>query len=137
MKISIKALTFTLLSVSLFTSFSANALDACPVEFGNDNYLEKVAELATNAGSCWEASEVVEACALGASGDVFTVGAAIGRCEKDIPAMSRKDKKNYSYLKEKCNAKYDKMDGTMYRSMNAFCHLSVAKLYVDLLSTEE
>lgn len=132
MKSTILSLSFVLFSISI----SAHALETCPVDFDQD-YLEKVSELATNAGSCYEASQIVSACALGASGDVVTVGAAIDRCAKDIPAMSRKDQNTFSYLNAKCNAKYDKMEGTMYRSMAAFCHLSVSELFVDLLSTEE
>lgn len=124
------------LVVVLF-SLSTHAYENCPVEFGKDDFLEKVATLATEANSCWEASEIVSACAISASGDVYTVGAAIARCNKDIPAMSKKDQETYSYLKNKCNEKYDSMEGTMYRSMNAFCHLSVSKLFVDLLSREE
>ncbi|MFA6236739.1 MAG: hypothetical protein WC635_05370 [Bacteriovorax sp.] len=125
------------LFVALFSfSISAHALEQCPVEFGQD-YLEKVATLATEAESCYEASAIVNACALGASGDVYTVAFAIARCEKDIPQMSKKDLETFSYLKTKCNEKYDSMDGTLYRSMNAFCHLSVTELFVDLLSKEE
>ena len=47
----------------------------------------------TNERTKVEASEIVNACALGASGDVYTVGAAIARCNKDIPVMSEKDEK--------------------------------------------
>lgn len=124
------------LTIILF-SFSAFSMDKCPVDFGKEDYLEKVADLAINSSSCWEASEIVNACALGASGDVYTVGAAIARCNKDIPVMSEKDETTFSYLNTKCNDKYDSMEGTMYRSMNAFCHLSVSSLFVDLLSREE
>lgn len=133
MKVTILSLIIAVATYSM----AAHSMDQCPVEFGTDNYLEKVAELATNAGSCYEASEVVNACALGASGDVYTVGAAIGRCEQDMPEMSQKDIKTFAYLKNKCNEKYDSMDGTLYRSMNAFCHLSVTMLFNNLLTTEE
>lgn len=122
--------------LSLLVSFSANSSE-CPVKFETDNYLEKVAELALNADNCYEASEIVNACALGASGDVYTVGAAINRCERDFPVMTPKDTETYLYLKNKCNEKYDGMDGTLYRSMNAFCHLSVTELFYSLLSREE
>lgn len=131
MKLTTLAFLFSVLTLG------AVHADECPVEFGNDDYLEKVAELATNANSCWEAKNVVSVCAIGASGDVYTVGAAIERCEKDIPAMSKKDQETKSYLHEKCNAKYADMEGTMYRSMNAFCHLDVSELFVNLLSKEE
>ena len=131
MKSSLLGLLFAVIS------FSAQAVEECPVQFGNSDYIEKVAELATNSSSCYEASEIVTACALGASGDVFTVGAAIARCEKDLPTMSAADKKTYDYLNEKCSDKYSSMSGSMYRSMNVFCHLSVSKLFTDLLVTYE
>lgn len=126
-----------LLTIALCASFSAHALDKCPVDFGNDDYLQKVSDVITNSASCYEASEVADACALGASGDVYTVGSAIARCEKDIPAMSEKDAKTYSELNQKCQDKYSSMEGTLYMSMNAFCHLSVTKLFNELLSTEQ
>ncbi len=51
--------------------------------------------------------------------------------------MSKKDEQTMVYLKNKCNEKYDSMDGSMYRSANAFCHLSIVELFVNLLSKEE
>ncbi len=130
MKSSLLILSFSLFSLSAF------AVENCPVDFGDD-YLEKVATLATNSDSCYQARDIVNVCALGASGDVYTVGAAIRRCQRDIPAMSKKDQETYVYLEKKCNDKYASMEGTMYLSMNAFCHLSVAELFVGLLSKEE
>ena len=129
---------FLSLFLALFSiSISAHALEKCPIDFGNDDYLEKVALLATNSPSCYEASEIVDACALGSSGDVYTVGAAIARCEKDFPVMSTQDQQTFSYLKNKCDEKYDSMEGTLYQSMHAFCQLSVSKLFSELLSPVE
>jgi hypothetical protein len=116
---------------------TAHALDKCPVEFGNGDYLEQVSQKITEAGSCWEASEIADACALGASGDVYTVGSAIARCEQDMPVMSQSDAAMYSTLNNKCTEKYSKLEGTMYMSMNAFCHLQVTRLFLDFLSHEE
>lgn len=126
-----KATILSLIAILFSFSISSYALE-CPT-----NDLDKVAQLAMKASSCYEASEIVNACALGASGDVFTVSAAIARCEKDIPTMSKKDAQTYSYLNQKCNDKYESMSGTLYMSMNAFCHLSVTRLFVELLSKEE
>lgn len=122
--------------LALFT-MSVFAVDQCPVEFGTENYLEKVAEVITDADSCYTASDLADACALGASGDVYTVGAAITRCEKEMPIMSKADAKIYKTLKSKCEKKYSKLEGSMYISMNAFCHLQVTKLFQELLSREE
>lgn len=130
--------SFLTLSLAFFAiSLSAHALEKCPVDFGQDDYLEKVADLATNASSCYEASEIVDACALGASGDVYTVGAAIDRCQKDFPVMTPEYQQNFSFLNNKCTEKYESMEGTLYLSMNAFCHLSVSKLFNELLSPVE
>jgi hypothetical protein len=116
---------------------SVFAMDQCPVELGSNDYLEKVAKVITDADSCYAASDLAEACALGSSGDVYTVGAAIARCKKDMPVMSKDDAKMYKALNKKCGAKYSKLDGTMYRSMNAFCVLDVTKLFFDLLTPAE
>lgn len=115
----------------------ANALENCPVDFGTVNYLERVGQIITDSGSCYEASEVADACAIGASGDVYTVGTAIARCEKDMPVMSKEDATMYKTLNDKCTDKYSKLEGTMYMSMNAFCHLQVTRLFLDILSHEE
>ncbi len=126
--------SFLLAAIALCTIFSAHAMDKCPVQFGTDDYLGKVADLITNSSSCYEASSIADACALGASGDVYTVSAAINRCKKDIPKMSAKDQATHDSLMQKCNDKYAHMEGTLYRSMNVFCQLSVAKLYNELLT---
>lgn len=126
------------LIVALFTVIFSNTLMAmeCPITMENNNYLETVAQLAADASSCYEASEIVTACALGASGDVYTVSSAIGRCEKDLVKISKEDKKSLEYLKRRCNEKYSSMEGTLYRSANAFCQLSATLFYSNLLVEE-
>lgn len=126
-----------LLIALLALGSTVNAMDKCPVDFGANDYLEQVTQMIANSGSCWEASEIADACALGASGDIYTVGAAVARCEKDMPIMSKEDAMMYKTLNNKCTDKYSKLEGTMYMSMNAFCHLQVTRLFLDILSHEE
>jgi hypothetical protein len=54
-----------------------------------------------------------------------------------MPVMSANDADQYSALNTKCQKKYESMEGTLYLSMNAFCHLSVTKLFYDLLTPVE
>lgn len=127
----------TLIFILLITSFSSSlfALE-CPITFGDENYSEKVSSLTLEAKSCWEASEIVSACSLGSSIDVFLVGSAIERCERDMTALSKADKASYSYLNQRCDDKYASMQGSMYRSANAFCRLSATKFFNNILTEE-
>lgn len=133
MKISFLSL---LLVPCLTFSISANAITKCPVKAGT-GYSAKVEKLATNASSCNQASEIVNACAMGPSMNIVTVTAAITRCEKDVSKMSQEDAQAYSYLTKKCADKYTSSTETSDRSGYLFCHLSVTKLFVELLSKEE
>lgn len=116
---------------------SLQAMDNCPVTFGSTDYLEKVSNIISSSSSCYDASQIASACALGASGDVITVSAAIARCEKDLPVLSNEDANLYKKLNDKCDEKYSKLPGTLYLSMNAFCHLKVTELFLDITSQEE
>lgn len=118
-------------------SFQAFAAD-CPVQFGNEDYLDKVSNAINAAESCEQGAAVAEACALGASGDVVTVPVAEQKCAQDFATkLSDADKNIYSSLQAKCDEKYQDMQGTMYLSFNAFCHLRVARLYSQLYSPAE
>lgn len=125
------------LSLCLTLSISAHAQSSCPVKMGKSgyDYLEKVAALATKASSCAKASEIVTACAMGTSGDYKIAYAASARCEKFMPKMSEKDTEAYDYMHGKCNEKYDPNE-SMNKSSSAFCHLSVVKVFVDILPEE-
>ncbi len=121
-------------SIALF-SLSAFSMDSCPVNFSDSDFTGKVSVLATKSASCSEASEIVKACALGNSQDIQTVQAAISRCNKGVK-LNATDKQIYTYLNNKCSDKFDSLEGTMYRSMSAFCNLSVTTLFTDLLSND-
>jgi len=128
--------TFFLIS-ALILSSAAYTMEQCPVEFPSENYLENVGKLITESDSCYSASEIADACALGAGGDVYTAGQAVSRCERDMPVMSKADASMYSTLNDKCTEKYSTMEGSMYRSMEAFCHLQVTRLFLSLLTHAE
>jgi hypothetical protein len=128
----------TLLALGLLV-FSVDAWgEDCPVQFGVDNYLDRVASAIKSTTNCAQAVSVAEACALGASGDSFTVPFAERKCGLDFwKKLSPADKKIYGSLQAKCDHKYENMQGTLYISLNAFCRLRVAQLYSELYSPAE
>lgn len=105
-------------------SFSAE----CVNEKGEDIFgqPEVFQALVEKADSCYAAKNLAEACAYGSGLDVSTAGAAYGVCatelEKNKP--SKQLTETLSSMKSMCTEKYINEDGSMYRSMNAFCHLS-------------
>ena len=114
---------------------SGAAAKDCPVKFGDEMFLDRVATAIHAAKSCVAASELAQACALGASGDSSTAVTAERKCGLDFwTKLTPEDKKVYNGLQAKCDAKYAGRDGTMYISFIAFCRLSVARLYSDLYS---
>lgn len=108
----------------------------CPVEFGSDNYLDDVQKIIKTKKSCSEASEIVEACAMGSSMDVQFVSAALNQCSKRING-STSVKALAKTSNELCIKKYKKSEGTLAMSARAFCQLEVAKLFDNLLSPAE
>lgn len=93
----------------------------CPVSLGE---LDAIVA-AMQGKTCLEAKDLAERCALGASGDVVTAGAASTICQKDF-AKKPADQKLFTTLAKRCSAKFAHEDGTMYRSAAAFCVLEVA-----------
>lgn len=95
----------------------------CPIALGE---LDAIVA-AMQGKSCMDAKDLAERCALGASGDVVTAGAASAICQKDF-AKKPADQKLFAALRARCNTKFVHEDGTMYRSAAAFCVLEVAAL---------
>jgi hypothetical protein len=84
--------------------------------------------------SCYEAVEMAEACAYGSSLDVSTAGVAYDICEKELQ-VQKPTKELINLLKTmqtSCSDKYYKEEGTMYRSMNAFCQLSALEWVLNI-----
>ncbi len=127
------------LVAALIVLFASNMAFAgeCPVTDLND-YQVNVVALISAAKTCREASDIAESCAMGSSMDVGTVGAAMTVCEVDFgKKLKPSEKKTYSSLLQKCNAKYAKMQGTMYVASAAFCRLSVSQLFSNLYTPAE
>lgn len=121
----------SLLVLLALTALSSRALAddvACPKH--GDKYLDDVVAL-MKGKSCDEASTIATSCALGASGDVVTAGAATKVC---AAAHAKTDKPLFEQLSKRCAKKYAGKDGTMYQSFAAFCQLDVAKLLASLNS---
>lgn len=98
----------------------------CPVEFGEvDGAIEK-------ASSCEAAYRILEACLLGASGDVSRAHAVREICERDfLPGLKPDTRRAYARAQRRCDRKYAGDEGTMYRSMEAVCAAQLAKGYSD------
>ncbi len=121
---------------ALFMGASAIA-DECPVVMRDDRYLDYVIHNIEAANSCWEAKNIAESCALGAGGDVGVVAVAMDVCERHMPKLSARELEMKNSMHERCNKKFEDMDGSMYRSATAFCHLSVQEMFVNLYSPAE
>ena len=96
----------------------------CPVqEFG----LEAREDAIRNAPTCRQALEIMQACAYGASGDTGLGAAVRERCEPDfLPKLSKAQKRAYDREQKRCDQKYARQSGTMYRSFTAFCQAQSA-----------
>ncbi len=105
----------------------ADGDSSCPVEYEADAILAAI----EGGGSCYVASGIAESCAFGSSLDVQFVSAATEICQRGFDAMTAADKKLYESVLKKCADKYADVDGTLYRSMNAYCDLEVTKLFVE------
>lgn len=119
-----------------FAICSAAFSKECVNEKGEDiyNQPEVFQALIEKSASCYEAESLAEACAWGSSLDVMTAGTAYGVCEAELNAQKpKKDILNtLNKMKSLCTKKYEHQDGTMYRSMNAFCHLNALSWTVNI-----
>ena len=111
------------LAVAATLSFVAplKALKAkdCPVE---EFSLDAREDAIRKAPGCMQALEIMQACAYGASGDTGLAAALRERCEPEfLPKLSKAQKQAYDREQKRCDDKYAKQSGTMYRSFTAFC----------------
>ena len=115
----------TVLAVSamLLLASPASAKD-CPVQ---DSGWEAREEAIRKAPTCKQAMEIMEACAYGATGDRGLADAVIERCEPEfLPKLSKAQKRAYDREQKRCDQKYARQSGTMYRSFTAFCQAKSA-----------
>ena len=91
----------------------------CPVqEFG----LEAREDAIRKASTCRQALETMQACAYGAGGDTGLSAAVRERCEPEfLPKLRKAEKRAYDREQRRCDRKYARQSGTMYRSFSAFC----------------
>lgn len=125
----ISLIAFILISMNAYTM-------ECPVQFGVDDYIEKVSTAIETQNTCYEASEVTAACAMGSSADVQLVKSALKQCSKRIK-RSASVKDAVKTANRLCIKKFAKSQGTVASSARAFCQLEVAKLYDALLTPAE
>ena len=91
----------------------------CPV---SEPSLDAQEEAIRKAPSCRQALEIMEACAYGATGDTGLSGAVHERCEPEfLLKLSKAQKRAYQREQKRCDDKYARQSGTMYRSFTAFC----------------
>ncbi len=86
--------------------------------------------------TCAEASKLAETCAWGSSIDVQIAGAAGDVCLKEGGKLSKADTALLDRMSARCVKAYSNQQGTIYRSINAFCHLSAIEFIVNLLNPE-
>ncbi len=123
----------------LVFALSTSAFAAeCVNEKGEDIYNQPdvFQTLIQKSESCFQAKGLAEACAYGSSVDVSTAGYANGVCANELAKQrpSKKLQATLNAMNDLCNRKYENEDGTMYRSMNAFCRLSATEWILNLAS---
>jgi hypothetical protein len=112
----------------------ADGDSSCPIA---DYDADKISAAIDGAGSCYTAAGIAESCAFGSSLDVSFVSSATAICQRGFGSMTAADTKTYETMLGKCAAKYENVDGTLYRSMNAYCDLEVTKLFNTLFPEPE
>jgi hypothetical protein len=110
----------TVLAVSAMLLLAAPALAKdCPVQ---DFSSEAIEEAIRKAPTCRQSMEIMEACAFGATGDTGLSSAVRERCEPEFMSkLSQAQKRAYAQEQKRCDQKYARQSGTMYRSFTAFC----------------
>gem|GEM_PF-984323 len=106
----------------------------CPVkEFSLDAREDAIRK----APTCKQALEIMGACAYGAGGDTGLSGAVHERCEPEfLPKLSKAQKRAYDREQRRCDDKYARQSGTMYRSMTAFCQAQSTVTYARRFGTK-
>ena len=112
--------------------FAADCLDSKGADISSQP--EVFTSLIENAESCNEAVKMAEACAWGSSLDVFTAGTAYTVCDKELQKEKPTEVVSalLNSMMNTCNDKYENEEGTMYRSFNAYCHLSAVEWILDI-----
>jgi hypothetical protein len=114
---------FAVLAVVLLTA-PLKAQD-CPTEGSGWEGRE---DAVRKAPTCNAALKVAEACAYGAGGDTGLTNIVLEKCEAGFSArMSKAERRVYDRGIRRCDEKHRRQEGTMYRSMAAFCRAIFAR----------
>ena len=101
----------------------------CPHALGE---FDKISQDLDKAPTCAAALELFGACSVGASSDVRIGGTVLERCERDFLArLSNAQKRSYQAEQQRCERKYSRREGSMYRSAEVFCLADVAGKYAE------
>lgn len=110
----------------------------CPIDHGAADPLWKLKEDAIRkAPTCKQAYEIMQACAYGATGDRGLSTAVHEKCEPlFLPKLSKAQRRAYNREQKRCDDKYANKDGSMYRSLSAFCDAESAVAYAAKYGTK-
>jgi hypothetical protein len=96
----------------------------CPHALGE---FDQISHDLDKAPTCAAAIEMFGACSVGAYSDVRIGGTVIARCERDFLArLTKVQKHSYEAKRQRCERKYSRREGSMYRSAEVFCLSAVA-----------
>lgn len=79
------------------------------------------------APTCNQSVRLLKACAFGATADVQLAQKVVNKCEARFSRrISKQRYRAYRAAQARCNARYGKMQGTMYQSLAAICRAEAA-----------
>ena len=91
---------------------------------------DKISQDLDKAPTCSAALELFSACSVGAYSDVRIGGTMLQRCERDfLTRLNKAQKRSYRAEQNRCERKYSRREGSMYRSAEVFCLAEVANKY--------
>lgn len=99
----------------------ASAQIECPVKG------DAVEKAVLAAPTCNQSVRLLKACAFGATSDVQLAQKVVNKCEARFSRrISKQRYRAYRAAQARCNARYGKMQGTMYQSLAAICRAEAA-----------
>ena len=112
-------------------SVSAASAAECPAASTDD-----VLSALRNARSCRGAAQTYRACTRATTQDVEFAEVVVGKCESGfIARLKPKQRASYRRQMSRCERKYARQTGTMYRSFEASCRVNVALRFARALSS--
>jgi hypothetical protein len=99
----------------------------CPHALGE---FDEISRSLDKAPTCSAALELFSACSVGAYSDVRIGGTVLERCERDfLTRLNKAQKRSYQAEHKRCERKYSRREGSMYRSAEVFCFAEAAARY--------